>query len=1048
MTALSLRNPIAILMLCVGLVVFAGVVTPRMAVDTFPELTPPVLIIGTLAPGLAARDVEKTLSWRLEKYVSATPGVDHVESLSRNNFSVIYVWLKWGTDLGAAQTLVQSQAGFAMAAVPKSLGVLPPFVLQYDPSNAPVCQVVVSGAGYTGPQLYDYAFNNIEPLLEGISGVASAAPDGGRQRQINIVVDPVKAQARQVTTQEVAAAVAKSNALLPSGEFIAPSFDANVYTNAIPRRVRTIGDATVKVVGDKPVLIKDIARVDDGGTPETQIVAVNGKDAVLLNVLRIPGGNTIDIVDAVKKVVESLSDLPPGMQAKVYFDQSLFVRTTYHGLKKEIIQALILIACVILLFLQSIRGTMIVSVAIPLSFAITLIVLYSTGQTLNAFTLGGLTLAMGRLVDDAVVVLESIHRHQRMGMSTSEAALKGTNAVALPVLASTLTTMAVLLPVMLLAGLARKLFAPLAITVAVAMIASYFVSMAVTPVACKYFLGHSEHGRLGKAVEAFIDRTADGYSRTLRNVLPFRATILVMSAVLVAAAGWATTRLPSTFFPEIDESMDMMYVRFAAGISVEDAAKKMTEMGKALTRELPAGSVEMVVANIGMPQNARSLLVSPNVAPNTGYLRVAFADAEKRALSQTQMAAKAREILAREFPGVEVLQYPGGLVASVFSNGYTAPFVVEVHNDNLAALDEEAKAVADVARTIPGVRDVKESLQADYPEIHVDTNREEAGLVGSSVRDAAQTTLDATLGNINTPGVWIDANNGQSYYVVTFYDGVQVPDIRALRALPLRISKSGNPVLLGAYGNVRRDVGAVAIERNHLSRVAHVLMQTEGRDLGSAAAELEQALKKDARTRDVDFRFVGQVALMRDTFSGLGVALGLAVMVVFMIMASQFKSLRLPFVMLFTIPVSLVGIVLALLAAGQGFSITALMGILMVIGIAVSNGILLVDDANRRFNDEGIDKVEAIVAAARSRFVPIAMTSLATVIGLIPTAMGLERGSEANQPLALAVVGGLTSSTLLSLFLVPVMFLLFAKRSSAGEEQHAPSSEPFLGAHA
>lgn len=1047
MTGLALRNPIAILMLCVGVVVFAGVVTPRMAVDTFPELTPPVLIVGTLAPGLAARDVEKTLSWRLEKYVSATPGVDHVESLSRNNFSVIYVWLKWGTDLGAAQTLVQSQAGFAMAAVPKSLGVLPPFVLQYDPSNAPVCQVVVSGAGYTGPQLYDYAFNNIEPLLEGISGVASAAPDGGRLRQINVVVDPIKAQARRVTSQEVAAAAAKSNALLPSGEFIAPSFDANVYTNAIPRRVRTIGEAPIKVVGDKPVLIKDVARVEDGGTPETQVLSVNGRDAVLLNVLRIPGGNTIEIVDAVKKVVEGLNDLPPGMQAKVYFDQSLFVRTAYHGLKKEVIEALALIALVILLFLQSIRGTAIVSVAIPLSFAITLIVLYSTGQTLNAFTLGGLTLAMGRLVDDAVVVLESIHRHQRAGLGVAEAALKGTNAVALPVLASTLTTMAVLLPVVLLAGLARKLFAPLAITVAVAMIASYFVSMAVTPVACRFFLGHVEHGRLGGAVERFIDRTADGYARALRRVLPFRVFVVGMSAVLVGASGWAAARLPSTFFPEIDEAMDMMYVRFAPGISVEDAAKKMTEMGRALSRELPPHTVEMVVSNVGMPQNARSLLVSPNVAPNTGYLRVAFSDPEKRALSQSRIAEKIREILTREFPGVEVLQYPGGLVASVFANGFAAPFVVEVHDENLAQLDEKARAVADVARGVAGVRDVKESLQMDYPEIHVDTNREEAGLVGSSVRDAAQTTLDATLGNINAPSVWIDGNNGQSYYVVTFYDGAQVPDVRALGGLPLRVSRSGNPVLLGAYGNIRREVGAVAIERSRLTRVARVLMQTERRDLGSAAADLERALEHDPRTRDVDFRFVGQVELMRDTFSGLGMALGLAVMVVFMIMASQFKSLRLPFVMLFTIPVSLVGIVLALLAAGQGFSITALMGILMVIGIAVSNGILLVDDANRRFNDEGADKIEAIVAAARSRFVPIAMTSLATIIGLVPTAVGLERGSEANQPLALAVVGGLTSSTILSLFLVPVMFLFFAKRALS--EDRAPGGEAsMVGAHA
>src|SRR6185312_14886705 len=284
---------------------------------------------------------------------------------------------------------------------------------------------------------------------------------------------------------------------------------------------------------------------EDGGAPATQAVAVEGKNAVYLNVVRVPGGNTLEIVDAVKQKVAHLQDLPPGVRVVPVFDQSTFVRTTYDGLKKEVIQALVLIALVILLFLQSVRGTLIVSVAIPLSFAITLIVLYASGQTLNAFTLGGLTLAMGRLVDDAVVVLESIHRHQRLGMSTQKAALEGANAVALPVLASTLTTMAVLLPVLLLAGLAKKLFAPLALTVAVAMIASYFVSMSVTPVACRYFLGHAEHGRLGKAVEAFIDSIAARYSAALRRVLPHRLGVIAASLVLVIASGWTAARLPS-----------------------------------------------------------------------------------------------------------------------------------------------------------------------------------------------------------------------------------------------------------------------------------------------------------------------------------------------------------------------------------------------------------------------------------------------------------------------------------------------------------------------
>jgi multidrug efflux pump subunit AcrB len=1019
-------------MICVGLVVFAFVVTPRMSVDTFPELTPPVLVVGTLAPGLGPKDVEKTITWRIEKYVSATPGVEFVQSNSRNNLSVVFVWLKWGTDLNSAQTLVQQQVAFAMSAVPKSLGVLPPFVLQYDPSNAPVIQVAVSGGGLTGPQLYDYAQNYIEPILEGIPGVASASINGGRQRQINVVVDPARAQARGVTSTDVAAAVAQSNALLPSGEFISPKFDANVYTNAVAHRVGDIGDAAVKVRGNHAVLIRDVANVEDGGSPETQAVSVNGNDAVYLNVLRIPGGNTLEIVGAVKKAVKELKNLPPGLDVKAIFDQSTFVRTSYDGLKKEVVQALVLIALVILLFLQSVRGTVIVSVAIPLSFAVTLIILYAGGHTLNAFTLGGLTLAMGRLVDDAVVVLESIHRHQRLGMSPSEAALEGTRSVALPVLASTLTTMAVLLPVVLLAGLARKLFVPLAVTVAVSMIASYFVSMCVTPLACRFFLGHAEPGKLAGRVAAFINRVAGNYADALRAALPYRKTIVGACVVLVALSVWMSSRLPSTFFPEIDESMERVYVRVAPGTSLEQAAQKINAMGALLMKELPPGCAELVLTNVGSPGNARSAMTSPNNGPHMGFIRVALVDPEHRKLSQREIADKEREILNRNYPGVDFLQWPGGLVASVFSNGYIAPVVVEMQSDSLEELEAQSRAIAEVARTVPGIRDVYPSLQMDYPELRVETDRTRAALVNVSARNAAQTTLEATLGNINTPSVWIDGSNGQSYYVVTSYDGRVVDDPDALARVPVRIGENGAAVTLGAYATLRRSVGPIAIERNHLSRVAHVMMQTEGRDIGSAARDLEQRLHGDPRTRDIDFRFVGQVDLMRTTFSGLGLAMGLAVMVVFMIMASQFKSLRLPFIMLFTIPVSLLGIVLALIAGGQGFSITALMGVLMVVGIAVSNGILLIDDANRRFN-EGAEKVEAVIAAARTRFIPIAMTSLATVIGLVPTALGLEAGTESNQPLALAVVGGLTSSTLLSLFLVPVMFLLVAKRATPAE---------------
>jgi multidrug efflux pump subunit AcrB len=1025
-TGLSLRNPLASLMLGLAVLVFAAVVTPRMPIDTFPDLTPPTLVVGTLAPGLAAKDVEKTLTWRIEKYVSATPGVEHVQSTSRNNLSIVYVWMTWGTDLNSAQTLVQQQVQFAMSAVPKSLGVVPPFVLQYDPTNAPVVQVVVSGGGLTGPQLYDYALNQIEPQLEGISGVASAAVNGGTQRQINVVVDRAAAESRGVTAEDVSAAVAQSNALLPSGEFISPTFDANVYTDAVPERVRRIGDALVKTVDGKPVYIRDVARVEDAGAAATQSVSVNGTNAVYLNVLRVPGGNTLRIVDAVKKTLASLHDLPPGLVVKPVFDESTFVRTSYEGLKREVGQALVLIALVILVFLQSFRGTLIVAVAIPLSFAITLIVLYAAGQTLNSFTLGGLTLAMGRLVDDAVVVLESIHRHQRQGMSRFDAALRGTGAVALPVLASTLTTIAVLLPVLLLVGLARKLFAPLALTVAVAMIASYVVSMFVTPVAASRLLGEKEAHGFAKRLQDAIEGLAERYSRVLRAALPARAAILVASILLTAGAGWAASRLPTTFFPEIDESMERVYVRFAPGISLDEASRRIQAMGKMLADELPKGEVELVLTNEGSPQNARSAMTSPNDGPHMGFIRVALVEPGKRKHTQREIADMARHLLTEHYPGVEFLQWPGGLVASVFSNGYYAPIAVEIQNDNLVGLEEQGEAVARIARSVGGVRDVRVQLEEDYPEIHVDTRREEAGQVGVTARQAAQSTLDATLGDINTPGVWIDPHNGQAYYVVTYYDEKDVRDARALSEIPARIGPHGEPVELGAYADILRAAGPIAIERDHMTRVTEVYMQTERRDFGGAAAELEKKLNADPRTSRLTWRWVGETDLMRTTFSGLGVALGLAVMVVFMIMTIQFKSLRLPFVMLFTIPVCLVGIVLALMAADQGFSVTALMGVLMVIGIAVSNGILLIHEASARLN-EGASKEDAIVQAARTRFTPIIMTSLATVIGLVPTALGLEQGTEANQALALAVVGGLTSSTLLSLFLVPSMFLFLAK---------------------
>jgi multidrug efflux pump subunit AcrB len=1032
----ALRNPLAVLMVCIGLLVFSAVVTPRLTVDTFPELSPPVLVIGTQAPGMGPKDVETTITWRFEKYVSATPGVDHVQSVSRSGLSVVYVWLKWGTDLGQAQSLVQQQVQFAMSSVPKSLGIVPPFVLQYDPTNAPVVQVAIHGGGLTGPQLYDYAVNVIEPVIEGIPGVASASPNGGRERQINVVVDPERARALGVLSSEVSAAVARGNALLPSGRLIAPKLDANVYTDAVPKRIEELGKIPVKVVQGRPVLVSDVARVEDGGSPNTQTVSVDGENAVYLNVLRVPGGNVMEIVDQVKQRLAAQS-LPPGMAVDPIFDQSTFVRSTYSGLKKEMAQAFVLVAIVILLFLQSFRSVLVAAIAVPVSFAVILVVLYVSGQTLNAFTLGGLTLAIAPLVDISVVVLESVHRERMKGKSPAEAALHGTHAVSLATLAATLSTVSVLLPVVLLEGLAKKLFSPLAITVATGMLAGYVVSMLVTPTACRYLLGHhGEPPRFAKKMDELVKRLANGYATVLERALEHRLAVVLAAAVLVGMAVVGASRLPTTFFPDLDESMARVYVRLAPGTSVDEAGQKLREMGRVLHDELPPGSVKLVLTNTGTPGKARSAMNSPNAGPHMGFIRLELPEVEHRSLSQRQITDEMRAILARHYPGVDVLEAPGGLVASVFNDGYLAPLVLEIEANDLETLHEASLDVMAVAREVHGLRDPYATLETDYPELRIAQDRTIAGMVGLSSRDLAQTTLEATLGNVNTPGVWVDANNGQSYFVVTFYDDKAVVDRDSLAATPLRTTAEGGAIELGTYSTIERSTGPIAIERNHLSRVATVLFQTERRDVGSVAADLERRLHEDPRTKKHHVRFVGQVALMRTTFSGLGVAIALAIMVVFMILVVQFKSLRLPFVMLFTVPVALIGVVLALTAAGLGLSITSLMGLLMVVGIGMSNGILLVDHANRELH-EGKSALESVVSAGRARFVPILMTSLATVIGLLPTALGLDPEAAANQPLALAVVGGLLTSTALSLFLVPAVFTLLARRSRPDELDEA-----------
>ena len=1041
--------------------VFAGVATPRMSIDTFPELTPPVLVVGTLAPGLGPKDVEKTLTWRIEKYVSATPGVDHVESISRNNLSIVYVWLKWGTDLNSAQTLVQQQTAvrhgggtevaWACFRPSSSSTTLPTPRWSRSPSPA---------VASPGPQLYDYAFNNIEPLLEGIPGVASAAINGGRQRQINVVVDPAEGpgagrhrRGRRGRGRAVERAAAFRRVHL------ARVRRQRLHQRRPAARWQTIGDAMVKLVDGKPVLIRDVARVEDGGTPGDADGLGQRTERRLPQRAARPGRQ-----HPRRSSTRSRRRWPPARPAaracrsrrSSTSRPSCAPPTT--GLKKEVVQALVLIALVILLFLQSVRGTLIVSVAIPLSFAITLIVLYAhraDAQRLHARRPDAGHGAAGRRRGGRARVHPPppADGHERR----TQAALHGTNAVALPGARLHADHDGRAAP-----GPAARRPREEALRAARAdrrrrhdrlVLREHVRDARGVPVLPRPRRAPGALAKRGRARHRPASPTATPSSSAAcsRSALVSSG----IAAVLVVAAVWAATRLPSTLLPgDRRVRWSAIYVRLAPGTLARGRVRQITRDGRRCSpNELPKGGRRAGAHQRRLAGQRPQRDDQPERGPAHG-VHPARARRIRRSASsrQREIADRIREILGQAT--TRAWSSCSGRAASspsVFSNGYIAPLVVEVRGENLErARRASARQSPRWRATVPG-RARRPGVAADRLPGGPRRHRPRGGRAGrrERARTVAQTTLEATLGNINTPSVWIDPNNGQSYYVVTYYDGARRRRTRTRWcSSPCASIAMAKPVTLGAYGNIRRSVGPVAIERNQLERAAHVLMQTEGRDIGSAADELEQ---RSARTRapaNLTVDFVGQVDLMRDTFSGLGLAIGLAVMVVFMIMASQFKSLRLPFVMLFTIPVSLVGIVLALHGGGPGFLHHGADGH----PDGDRHRRLQRHPAGRRrqppLSQEGTEK------SRRSRGGPLALRAHRhdqpghrhrphphgagrSSTGPSPTSRWRWRWSAASP-----------RRRVLSLFLVPVMFVLFARREARADEEPADGGggvRPLLG---
>jgi len=1056
LTLAAMRNGIAILMASLAIVLLGATSLGRMPIDLFPNLNYPSLQVGTIYKGASAQDIERSVTYPIEKAVSAVANVRYVESRSRQGFSAVTVQFAWGADIDAGLTEVVQRIQAIMSSLP--IGIQQPFILKFDLSNIPVCILTVAGGGLDERALYDLAYNTIEPQIERLAGVASANVDGGKIRQITVNLDRDRLFSKGLSVNEVTKAVNDANFLLPSGDVKLGTFDYNVFTNNQFSVVAPMEDIVVRRTGTTPIRLRDVGSVADSAETQVSIVRVNGQRAVYLRVNKQPGGNTVDIVDAVKAAMPKLLGIPPGVSVSMSLDQSTYIRQSIENLWHEAAFGSLLAFLVILVFLRSFVSTVIIGIAIPLSLMLTLVAMYFLGQTLNIFTLGGLALAVGRLVDDSIVELENINRHLAIpGTARRTAVLDAAREVAMPIFVSTITTIVVFLPTVFLEGQSRLLFIPLTFTISFSLFASFLVSRTVTPLLCYHWL-KGEHeaaqrepgkrGALGALLHRMfawagrvLDRMDALYQRRLNWALEHRKTLIGGILVGLASALAVLPLVGTEFFPESDESQFLVQVRAPVGTRVEETERLIKRMEDIIRASTKPEEIKTIVATIGVP-NGRSGLFSRNTGPHTATLQVYLSDPDKRARDHKQIFDSIRPKLAGQFPGTTYGVQFGGIVSRVLNSGSDAPIQVEQLGYDLRDARDLARQVARTIQEVPGVADPFISREENYPQYDIVVDREKAAMAGLSQRDIAQAALISLASNVSlTPSIFTDPRTGNQYNVVVQLDEPYRSSSEDLSRLFV-IGDGGRPVSLGSVAEIRQGVGPVMIERKYQQRLVKITAQPSGRDLGSIAQNLEDKLRALPLPPGFTFQLTGQIQQQREAFGSLKFTSLLAIILVYMVMASQFKSLLDPFIIMFSVPLGMIGVIWALFLTRTTLNVTSFMGIIMMVGIVVSNGVLLVEYMNE-LRRRGLPLREAVMQGGRTRLRPILMTSLATLVGLLPMALGVGTGSEANAPLARAVIGGLAVSTVLTLLLIPTLYAMLEERFPRKMEQ----SEGTLALH-
>ena len=1039
MSGFAIRNPYFIVVIALIVMVVGASSIIRMPVDMFPDINIPVVVVATFYSGMPPEQIETDITARFERFFTLGSGIEHMESRSLPGVSIIRIYFQQGTNPDSAVSGISNLAMANLRRLPA--GTLPPIVLKFDASSLPVCLVTFEGEGLDETKLRDFAQYQVRNQIGGVAGASVPQPFGGKPRQIMVYVDPYKLEAHQMSVMDVVREVNKSNLILPAGDVKIGDFDYNIYTNSQVPDIASINNIPLRTVGQASVKVSDIGVAQDAGQIQTNIVRVDGQRSVYVPVLKQGGDtNTIKIVDGVREKLKHLVDVPRELKTDVVFDQSIFVKSAIETLLHEGGIGLLLTSIMILVFLGSMRATVAVFFSIPLSALATFIALSLGGSSINSMVLGGLALAFSRLIDNSVVVLENIYRHLELGETPQVAAEVGGREVALPVLAATITTLIVFFPVTFLYGVSKFLFQALALAVILSLLASYVVAMTVVPLFCSRFIKNPHHSgsheghkaTFGQKFNAWFnrgfDRLLNGYDSLIKRVLRRPVLVLIGLAAMFVVSLAIFPLLGLSFFPRTDAGQFVINLKAPTGTRIEVTNDDVAKVEALIRKIVPPEEMKIIVSNIGETGDI-SALYTTNSAPHTAFVQVSLKEDHK--VGSYEYMDRVRKRLAMEMPQLTAYFQSGGLVDAVLNLGLPAPIDVQVAGSNLRGGYDLAVDLARKIRKIPNVSDAYIPQDIDYPSLRLDVDRERASQLGLNQQEVVNNVITAlTSDGMIAPSYWIDPKTGNDYMLTVQYPESQVKSMPDLRSIPLRSPNTPESTRLSMLSTLTRFYSPTEVDHYQLRRISDIYVQTTGEAIGGVANDIDKLLAGTKVAQGINVSLRGMVQGMRTSFQSFGLGLCMSVVLLFLVITAQFKSFIDPILILLALPPGLTGVLLTLWLTGTTLNVMSLMGIVMMVGISVSDSILIVE-FTKRLRADGMQIRHAVATAARVRLRPVLMTSLATVIGLLPMALKLGEGSESYAPLARAICGGVTVSAMLTVFVVPAAYVLVYDRRAA-----------------